>query len=232
MFNDSQANKPSRRLARKNRMTYKTTFRQYMNGKLKLETYQKVGIAFLIVVFAGLIGWIYEAIFYFFNYGMTGFYMQGGNFLPWMNIYAIGALIIILTTYKVRQKPWLVLLISMVTTGIVEYVGGWLVYNLFNGARYWDYNTEILNWGNIDGFVCFRSVLCFGLSALILMYVVLPFCIHLAKTMSRRAFLILSISLFSIVMTDELYNLLASHVFNWPNAVDFYKSLGLKYYGI
>lgn len=209
---------------------YRTVFRQYMDGKLKLETYQKMGIIFLIVVLAGLIGWIYEAVFYFFNFGMTGFYMQGGNFLPWMNIYAIGALVIIFTTYKLRQKPWAVFLLSMVTTGIVEYVGGWLVYNLFNGARYWDYNTEILNWGNIDGFICFRSILCFGLSALLLMYVVLPGCIYLAKTMTRRAFLILSISLFSIVMADELYNMLASHVFNLPNAMDFYKSIGLKYY--
>lgn len=211
---------------------YHTIFRQYMDGKLKLETYQKVGIIFLIVVLAGLIGWIYEAVFYFFNFGMTGFYMQGGNFLPWMNIYAIGALVIILTTYKLRQKPWLVFLLSMVTTGIVEYVGGWLVYNLFDGARYWDYNTEILNWGNIDGFICFRSILCFGLSALLLMYVLLPLLVYLAKTMTRRAFLTLSISLFSIVMVDELYNLFAAHVFNWPNAVDFYKSIGLKYHGV
>lgn len=212
-------------------MTYKNIFRQYMDGALKLETYQKVGIIFLVVVVAGLIGWIYEAVFYFFNYGMTGFYMQGGNFLPWMNIYAIGALVIIVTAYKIRQKPLLVFMLSMLTTGIVEYVGGWLVYNLFDGARYWDYNIEILNWGNVDGFICLRSILCFGLSALLLMYVLLPFLVYLAKTMTRRAFLILSISLFSIVMADELYNLLAAHVFGWPGAVEFYKSLGLKYYG-
>lgn len=217
---------------KKTKITYRSFFRDYKSGNLELETYQKVGIAFLVVVFAGMIGWIYEAVFYFFNYGMTGFYMQGGNFLPWMNIYAIGALVIILTTYKLRQKPWAVFLLSMVTTGIIEYVGGWLVYNLFDGARYWDYNTEILNWGNIDGFICLRSILCFGLSALLLMYVLLPFLIYLAKTMTRRAFLTLSISLFSIVMLDELYNLFAAHVFNWPNAVNFYKSIGLKYHGV
>ena len=209
--------------------SYRTIFRQDMDGKLNLETYQKVGVIFLIVVIAGFIGWTYEFIFYFFNFGMKEFYMQGGNFLPWMNIYAIGALGIILATYKIRQKPWLVLLISMAVTGLVEYIGGWFVFTFFDGARYWDYNTEILNWGNIDGFVCFRSFICFGLSALLLMYVVLPRCIYLAKTMTRRAFMILSISLFSIVMADELYNLLAQHVFNWPNAMDFYRSIGLHY---
>ena len=56
--------------------------------------------------------------------------------------------------------------------------------------------TKILNFGNIGGFVCLRSVLVFG---------------------------------FSLVMVDEVYNLLASKFFNWPDAMDFYRSIGWKY---
>lgn len=185
----------------------------------------------LVVVIAGIFGWIYEIIFYFFNYGMNGFYMQGGNFLPWINIYAIGALIILATTWRLRSKPWAVFLISVVTTGILELVAGWLVYTIGNGTRYWDYNNEILNFGNIGGFVCLRSVLFFGVSALFLAYVIMPFCIRLARKMSKRGFLTLSITLFSLVMVDEIYNLFASHVFGWPDAMNFYRSLGLKYGG-
>ena len=55
---------------------------------------------FYIVVFYGLFGWVYEFIFYYFNFGMDKFYWQGGNFLPWINIYAYGALLIYLLTYK------------------------------------------------------------------------------------------------------------------------------------
>lgn len=194
-----------------------------------LEKYQKIGILLLVVVISGFFGWVYEFIFYFFDGGMNGFYMQGGNFLPWINIYAIGALVILLTTWRLRKYPWAVFLISVVTTGIVEFVGGWLVYTIGNGTRYWDYNTEILNFGNIGGFVCLRSVLFFGVSALILTYVIVPFCEYLARKMSKRAFLILAISLFSVVMADEIYNMLASHIFGWPNAMEFYKGLGLKY---
>lgn len=194
-----------------------------------LEKYQKIGILLLVVVISGFFGWVYEFIFYFFDGGMNGFYMQGGNFLPWINIYAIGALVILLTTWRLRKYPWAVFLISVVTTGIVEFVGGWLVYTIGNGTRYWDYNTEILNFGNIEGFVCLRSVLFFGVSALILTYMIVPFCIKLAQGMSRRAFLTLSISLFSIVMVDEIFNMLASHVFGWPDAIEFYRSLGFKY---
>ena len=93
-----------------NKNSLKSTFRDYMEGKIKLETYQKMGVWFLLVVFAGFFGWVYEMIFYFFDGGTGEFYMQGGNFLPWINIYAIGAVLIILLCMKFRKNPWLVFL--------------------------------------------------------------------------------------------------------------------------
>ena len=211
------------------RKSYKAVFRDCMAGKIKLETYQKVGVWFLLVVFAGFFGWVYEMIFYFFDGGTGEFYMQGGNFLPWINIYAIGAVLIILLCWRFRKNPWVVFLLSVVISGIVEFVGGWLIYTLFDGTRYWDYNTEILNFGNIGGFVCLRSVLFFGVSALFLVYVVVPFFVYLSKRMYKRAFLILAFSLFAVVMVDEVYNLLASKVFGWPDAMDYYRAMGWKY---
>ena len=212
-----------------NKNSLKSTFRDYMEGKIKLETYQKMGVWFLLVVFAGFFGWVYEMIFYFFDGGTGEFYMQGGNFLPWINIYAIGAVFIILLCMKFRKNPWLVFLLSVLVSGVVEFVAGWLVYTIGNGTRYWDYNTEILNFGNIGGFVCLRSVFFFGVSALFLIYMVVPFFVYLAKRMSKRAFLVLAISLFVVVMVDEVYNLLASKVFGWPDAMDYYRAMGWKY---
>ena len=212
-----------------NKNSLKSTFRDYMEGKIKLETYQKMGVWFLLVVFAGFFGWVYEMIFYFFDGGTGEFYMQGGNFLPWINIYAIGAVFIILLCMKFRKNPWLVFFSSVLVSGVVEFVAGWLVYIIGNGTRYWDYNTEILNFGNIGGFVCLRSVLFFGVSALFLIYMVVPFFVYLAKRMSKRAFLVLAISLFAVVIVDEVYNILASKIFGWPDAMDFWRAMGWKY---
>ena len=219
--------KPSSR----NPHTFKTIFQAYMAGKIRLAPYQQVGIILLTIVFAGFFGWVYEFIFYFFDGGMDTFYMQGGNFLPWINIYAIGAVLILVLVQlmKLRSHPWLVFLVAVLATGLLELVAGWLVYTLGNGTRYWDYNTEILNFGNIGGFVCLRSVLVFGVSALMLVYLIMPFFIMLAKRMSRRAFLAFAISLFSIVMLDELANLILK-IADLPTAMDFYRSLGLKYH--
>ncbi|MBR3248632.1 putative ABC transporter permease [Candidatus Saccharibacteria bacterium] len=212
----------------KRRKSYKETFREYLEKGVKLERWQKVGVLFLVVVIAGFMGWLYEFVFYFFDGGMTEWYMQGGNLLPWINIYAIGAILIVVTTYKLRRWPWMVFLVSVLVTGALELVGGWLVYTIGDGTRYWDYNTEILNFGNIGGFVCLRSVLVFGVSALFLMYLVVPFCVWLAQRMSKRAFLTLAVGLFAVVMADEVVNLTLKNL-DLPTAMDFYRSLGLKY---
>ena len=195
---------------------------------VKLKRYQKIGVFLLVVVIAGFVGWLYEFVFYWFNGGCQEWYMQGGNFLPWINIYAIGAILIVAATHKVKKYPWAVFLISVLVTGLVELAAGWLVYTLGDGTRYWDYNTEILNFGNIGGFVCLRSVLVFGISALFLVYVVVPFCVSLSQKMSKRAFLILSISLFSLVMVDEVSNLVLKNL-GQPTAMDFWRGLGIKY---
>lgn len=193
-----------------------------------LNKNQKIGVISLIIAISGIFGWIYEFIFYFFNGGMKEFYLQGGNFLPWINIYAIGAILILIFTKKVQDKPVLVFISSILITGLLEYFSGLAIYKLL-GARYWDYNTEILNFGNIGGFICLRSVLFFGLSSLILVYIILPMCINIAKKMKTKTFLIISLALVSIILFDEIYNLVFTKIFNLPSATKIYESLGFKY---
>ena len=79
--------------------------KKYINEDIKLSKNQKIGILSSIITVSGIFGWLYEFIFYYFNSGMKQFYMRGGNFLPWINIYAYGALLIIALTYKRRKNP-------------------------------------------------------------------------------------------------------------------------------
>ena len=189
------------------------------------KTIEVLGLVFFI---SGIFGWVYEFIFYYFNGGMKIFYMQGGNFLPWINIYGLGSLLILFCAYKFRKKPWLVFLIAMISTGLLEYFTGLVILKFFN-RRLWDYNVEILNFGNIGGFVCLRSVLFFGLSGLLLMYVIVPFILFLSEKIPTKTFLIISMSLCCLVLIDEFYNLLFARIWSLPRAADFYKGLGFKY---
>ena len=87
--------------------------------------------------------------------------------------------------------------------------------NHISGTRLWDYNTEILNFGNINGFICLRSVLLFGISGLLLMYIVIPLIERLSTKISTKKFNTISISLFSIFFIDTIYNHIISKVINY-----------------
>ena len=207
----------------------KKMIKDYLDNDYKFDKTTMVGIIFLIVVFAGLFGWVYEFFFYYLNSGLKTFYWRGGNFLPWINIYAYGALLIFFLTYKRRKKPLQVFLISSLVCGLLELVSGYILYGLLGLERCWSYNEEILNFGNIGGYVCLRSVLVFGLSALMLIYLVVPLIFMLAKKINKKTFMILSISLFSIFIFDELYNLIFARLLSLPRSTNIYKSLGMKY---
>lgn len=207
----------------------KQKMHKYINNDIKFDKLTFMGIICLLIVISGIFGFIYEFIFYYLNSGMTTFYYRGGNFLPWINIYAIGSLLIYLIAYRHRKSPLKVFLMSTIICGILEYIAGFLIFHLRDGARYWDYNTEILNIGNIDGFICLRSVLFFGISSLLLVYGIIPFCFYLAKKMNKKKFLILSISLCSLFLADELYNLTVARMFDLPTSSDVYKLIGFKY---
>lgn len=207
----------------------KSNYKNYINKDYKFDKLTMIGIISLIIVISGIFGFIYEFIFYYFNSGMKTFYMRGGNFLPWINIYATGSLLIYFLTFKLRKSPIKVFLLSTIICGVLELVSGWGLYTFSNGFRCWDYNTEILNFGNIGGFICLRSVLFFGFSSLLLVYVIIPICYFLAIKLNKKLFLILSISLCSIFLIDELYNLVLARVLDLPRASDIYKSIGFKY---
>ena len=204
-------------------------YKDYLEKNHSFDKKTMLGIFCMIIVIGGVFGFLYEYLFYFFNGGMKEFYYRGGNFLPWINIYATGSVMIYILSYKYRKNPLKVFLISVISTGLLEYFSGLGIYIIGDGLRYWDYNTEILNFGNINGFVCLRSVMFFGLSSLLLMYIIIPFCFHVASKSNKKVFLIVTISICSIFLADEFYNLIFTRIFNLPNAIKIYKSLGVNY---
>ena len=203
--------------------------KKYIEEDRKPSTKQKIIIGSLLIIISGVFGWLYEFIFYYINSGFKEFYMRGGNYLPWINIYAYGSFLIIWLTYKKRKSPLKVLIISMISTGILELCSGYILYDILGWTRCWDYNQEILNFGNIGGFVCLRSVTFFGISGLLLIYGILPLLIKISQQKPEKIVLVLSVTLSSLFIIDELYNLLFYPFFPMPKASDFYKDHGFKY---
>ncbi len=152
----------------------------------------------LIFTVAGVIGFIYEEICGYINEGH--FFKRGTTFGPWIPIYGFGALLVFALTFRIRKKPLLVFLIATISCGLFELASGYVIDRFFH-MRLWNYSNVILNWGNLNGYICVRSVITWGLFGMLLMYGVLPLA---EKFQNRRpkAFNIVTFALFGLFVLD------------------------------
>ena len=167
----------------------------------KFNKKSTVNVLILIMILSGFFGFIYEMLFYKIDLGY--FVKRGSTFGPWIPIYAFGGLLITLATYRLKKKPLVVFLINCLVTGILEYSTGFILYEIF-GIRLWDYNTEIWNWGNINGYICIRSILFFGISSLILIYMFIPLIKKIIKNASETSVTIVSHTLVILFALDMI----------------------------
>lgn len=171
----------------------------FEDEKINLKTTKNILI--LIMIFSGIFGFIYETFFYKIYLGY--FVKRGSTFGPWIPIYVFGGGLITIISYKFRKNPCLIFLIDCIITGIIEYGTGYVLYE-YKGIRLWDYNTEIWNWGNINGYICLRSILFFGISSLFLIYVMIPIFLKLAIKVSEKKLTIISSILGILFILDIL----------------------------
>ena len=167
----------------------------------KINPKTTVCMLILIMIFSGIFGFIYETIFYRIDLGYL--VKRGSTFGPWIPIYAFGGLLITLCSYKFRKNAVLVFILNCIITGLLEYLTGFVLYE-FMGIRLWDYNTEIWNFGNINGYICLRSILFFGISSLFLVYIMIPIMKAMVSKISEKNLLIISVSVGILFITDIL----------------------------
>lgn len=132
---------------------------------------EKIVLIIQIILISAIFGFIYETIFYRIDLGY--FVKRGYTIGPWLPIYATGGLLIYLSNIKNKNNILKIFINSAVMCGLLEFIVGYLLLHISH-IRLWDYNTEILNYGNIGGYICLRSVLFFGLSGVFLINIVLP----------------------------------------------------------
>lgn len=170
---------------------------------------KRLPLLLLVFAFGGIFGFIYEEIFYYFDLGEL--VKRGTTFGPWIPIYGFGGILMLGLNYKVRKNPFLVFLLSTLSSGILELGTGWVLDRFFN-LRLWDYNTEILNWGNFRGYVCARSVLFFGVSGIFLQFVVVPLFEKLEQKMPKKAWLALCFIPAGLFILDIVISLICKAV--------------------
>ena len=163
-----------------------------------------IPLLLLTFTLAGVIGFLYETVCVLINTGGE-FYKRGTTYGPWIPIYGFGALMIFALTVKFRKKPWLVFLIAAFACGLLELTSGYVIDKFFH-MRLWDYTNVILNWGNLNGYICVRSVITWGIFGMILMYGLVPLLEKFQKK-APKTFNIVTIALFGLFAIDIVLSL-------------------------
>lgn len=154
----------------------------------------------LIFLVGCLVGWIYEELFFI----IIDKKLVNRGFLygPYLPVYGTGAVFLTLFLKKYKNKPILMFFMAVLITGIVEYVTGYLMESIFN-RTWWDYTGLFMN---INGYVCLRSVLSFGVLAMILLYLIEPLIYKFVLKYYKHS-LIITISFFIVIILDFIITL-------------------------
>ncbi len=180
--------------------------KELVNKEYEFSKYEKVMIILLIFVISGIFGFIYETLFYRIDLGY--FVKRGTTFGPWIPIYGFGGVLIYTLNKNLKHNLLLTFIYSALICGVLEFLTGYTLYHFINGLRLWNYNTEIWNFGNIGGYICLRSVAFFGLSGVILMYLVTPLLNKCANKMNKTIFSLIALVLFGLFTLDIILSII------------------------
>ncbi len=150
---------------------------------------------------------LYFLIYSILGWGMESFYVflldqklvnRGFLLGPYCPIYGFGALINILYLNQYKDNPLTVFIISMVLCSVLEYITSYLMEKIFK-TRWWDYSD---NKYNLNGRVCLRNTLLFGLASLVLIYLINPIISNIINKINITYIYAISIIWLILFITD------------------------------
>ena len=116
---------------------------------------------------------------------------------PYCPIYGCGGVVmLLLSPYK--EDPVTCFILAMVICSVIEYIASYLMEKIFK-VRWWDYSTDSFN---LNGRICLRNSIAFGLLGMICTSHVNPWLISLLNKLGNNAIILLFIIIFIITTTD------------------------------
>lgn len=147
-------------------------------------------------------GWLWEAFLYLFIDGSL--VNRGVYYGPYLPVYGIGGLILIILLHARRRQPFQVFILSSVICTALEYAAAvWLEDRW--GVRWWDYSNFFMN---IDGKVCLVCSIGFGLGGVMLICFFQPVFNRLYHKMTLGMRIFICIVLVIIFAADAAYSIM------------------------
>lgn len=167
-----------------------------------IETY------FLLFISYAFLGWCMEVGCKYVQFGK--FINRGFLIGPYCPIYGWGAIAITILLKRYTYDPLVLFIMSTLVCSIIEYFTSYFMEKKYH-ARWWDYSSKKFN---INGRICLETLIPFGILGLFIMYVTNPMLFKIYQSMSEIVVHIISITLFTIFIVD---NIISSNIISSVN---------------
>lgn len=153
-------------------------------------------VVFMLFIIYSFLGWIVDTI----GAGLKEKKLVPRGFLigPYCPIYGFGALLIIFFLSKYQNDLLALFVLACIFGASLEYFTSYIMEKMFN-ARWWDYSYTKYN---LNGRVCVRTTVAFGLLGVVLVKYLNPFFENLIVNMPDLLLSILSIGILVLFITD------------------------------
>lgn len=148
-----------------------------------------------------IIGWITETCFIMIR--TKKFVDRGFLIGPYCPIYGCGSLAMIFYLTQYKNNILTVFLLGVIICSILEYFTSYIMEILFK-TRWWDYSNHKFN---LNGRICGKNCLLFGLGGIIVIYIIHPILIKFLKLIPNKTFTIIKIITLIIFITDTIISL-------------------------
>lgn len=153
-------------------------------------------VNFIYFMLYSFVGWVCETIWC--SVGSRKFVNRGFLNGPLCPVYGFGAMLTLWLLRPFTENLFTIFLAGMVLTSALEYFTGWLLEKLFH-LKLWDYSTYFCN---LNGRVCLRNSLLFGLMSVALVWFIHPFIADVVAYVPQTLLSIVALGLLVLVLVD------------------------------
>lgn len=166
-----------------------------------MEIVANIAKYFLVYVIYSVGGWIMEEI----HCSIKEKKIVDRGFLigPVCPIYGFGGLVMTLALTKFKFSPVAVFCLGTIMCAFIEYFTSLVMEKIFK-ARWWDYSKEPLN---LNGRICIRTLIPFGLFGLIIIYLINPIIFKYLNAIQYKEVIVLSIVIATIMLIDFIVSM-------------------------
>ncbi len=177
-------------------------FFNFLQQKRKENILKPFDLVYLYLI-GGLIGTIYEEIFYLIT--INKFVNSSGSvLLPFNMVYGLGIVLITFCFYQVSN--WLLIwLFSGVLCGIVEYISSFLSEKTMHFIS-WDYSDKIMN---LNGRTTIPLMVLWGLAGMVMIVLIVPFILKLIHKIPDKVYNTLALIFLLMIIFDLVISFLA-----------------------